>query len=93
MRWLVLALLVGCTPSPEQEVDDVCNAFCDCSASTPTTIAQCVAQCVPLVPTVTDTCAACVDSYEATCTGLINTCYTRCFSVTTPDTKATKGTR
>jgi hypothetical protein len=90
MRWLVLALLVGCTPSPEQEVDDVCNAFCDCSASTPTTIAQCVSQCTPLLTTVTTQCSDCVDTHEATCTGLINTCYSQCFTVATPDTKGTR---
>ena len=93
MRWLVIALLVGCTPSPQQEVDDVCNAFCDCSASTPTTIDQCVAQCVPRLQTVTTQCSDCVDSHEATCTSLIDTCYTQCFTVATPNTQDTKGMR
>lgn len=87
MRWLVVALLVGCTPSPEQAVDDACNAFCDCSASTPTTIATCVAQCKQVVSTVTDTCTQCVDSYEATCSALFDTCQTVCFPQATPDTK------
>ncbi|MEO6775597.1 MAG: hypothetical protein ABI467_21730 [Kofleriaceae bacterium] len=90
MRWVVLALLVGCTPSPEQAVDDVCSAFCDCTASTPSLIDHCLAQCVPELPAVTPTCTACVDSYEATCTGLIDTCYTECFSVATPDTKGSR---
>lgn len=89
MRWLVVALLAGCTASPEQAVSDVCNAFCDCSASTPTTIATCVAQCTQVLPTVTTSCSQCVDSYEATCTGLINTCETECFPQATPDTKGT----
>jgi len=87
MRWLVLALLAGCTTSPEEAVSDVCNAFCDCSASTPTTIATCVAQCKQLLPTVTTGCTQCVDSFEATCTGLINTCDSECFPQA--DTKGT----
>jgi len=91
MRWLVIALLVGCTPSPEEQIDDVCNAFCDCLESTPSLIAQCVAnQCKPQLPTVSDQCAACVDGNEATCTGLINTCSSECFSVATPDTKGSR---
>ena len=89
MRWLVLALVVGCTPSPEQAVDDVCNAFCDCNASTPTTIATCVNQCVQLVPSVTDSCSQCVDSFEATCTGLTSNCENECFPQTPTNLKGT----
>jgi len=89
MRWLVLAFAVGCTTSPEQAVDDVCNAFCDCNASTPTTIATCVGQCKQLVTTVTDSCTQCVDSFEASCTSLTATCETECFPQATPDTKGT----
>jgi hypothetical protein len=89
MRWLVLALLVGCTPSPEQEVDDVCNAFCDCLETIPTLITQCVTQCKQQLPTVTTACGSCVDSFEATCTGLVDTCSNDCFAAT-PDTKGSR---
>ena len=93
MRWLVFALVAGCTASPQQAVGDVCNAFCDCRETTPFLINQCLEQCVPQLTTitVTTTCSECVDSHEATCAGLLSSCENECFtSVATPDTKGSR---
>lgn len=91
MRWLAFTLLVGCTPSPQQEIDDVCNAFCDCLETAPSLVAQCVNnQCKPQLPVVSAACSTCVDSHEATCTGLLDTCESECFPVATPDTKGSR---
>jgi hypothetical protein len=82
MLWVVV-VAAGCTQSPEERVQTVCNAVCDCTVTggLPSAIQTCItSQCEPtLTPMISDDCLQCVFDHEGTCTDLETDCTTLCF--------------
>jgi hypothetical protein len=80
-----VALFAGCTQSPADRVEIVCNTFCDCAFTLPSAVQMCVTQqCEPFIPPVSDECLACVYDHESTCTALESDCQTMCFPQANP---------
>ena len=74
-----MVLFAGCTQSPADRVEIVCNTFCDCASTLPGAIETCVQQCEPAIAPVSDQCLACVYDHESTCSALESDCETMCF--------------
>lgn len=76
--WVVL--FAGCTQSPADRIEIVCNTFCDCTSTLPSAVQTCVVQqCEPNIPAVSDECLACVYDHESACPVLENDCQALCF--------------
>jgi hypothetical protein len=81
MRLVVVSfvgLLAACSPSPEQEVHDVCTAACNCTETLPSRVDTCVAGCVADMPSVSDECVECIYTYSQSCTDLFAQCDDPC---------------
>jgi hypothetical protein len=81
---LVVGLLVGCHQTPEEETQDVCDAYCDClyPGALPSTFDQCVnQQCIPQLPPVSDPCLQCVYAHDQVCSDLEQDCSQLCFGL------------
>lgn len=81
MRLVVVAFFlvaVGCDPSPEQAVRDVCTAFCQCRTVLPSQLDRCVSGCTQQVPAVSDECLTCTYTYSQSCPELFGDCYATC---------------
>ncbi|HEX7701470.1 MAG TPA: hypothetical protein VF403_12125 [Kofleriaceae bacterium] len=84
-RFLWVVLFAGCTQSPADRIEIVCNTFCDCVSTLPSAVETCVTQqCEPTIPPVSDECLACVYDHESTCGALVSDCQTMCFQQATP---------
>jgi hypothetical protein len=86
MRGIVLVvLLLGCTQTPQEKAQDVCQAFCQCTdpGGLPSIVDKCVIdQCLPQLPTVADPCLDCVFAHDQVCPDLFDQCTDLCFSTT-----------
>jgi hypothetical protein len=83
MRGIVLVvLLVGCTQTPQEKSQDVCQAYCTCTdpGAVPSVVDDCInQQCLPQLPPVTDQCLDCVFAHDQVCTDLFAQCEDLCF--------------
>ena len=89
LRGLLVAtcLLAGCHQTPQEQAQDVCQAYCDCidPGAPPATTDECIAQqCLPSIPPVTDECLDCVFAHDQVCTDLFADCTDLCLSQQTP---------
>jgi hypothetical protein len=83
--FVVVGLLAGCTQTPEEKAQDVCQAYCECvdPGAPPASRDECIAQqCLPDVPSVTDECLDCVYAHDQTCSELFDDCTDLCLSDT-----------
>ena len=85
MRRIVLVvLLAGCTQTPGEKAQDVCQAYCSCldPSALPSMLDTCIAdQCLPQLPPVTDQCLDCVFAHDQACTDLYDQCTELCLPV------------
>ena len=82
MRVLALVVvLVGCTQTPQEKSQDVCQAYCSCiePGGLPGQLESCVqTMCLPQLPPVTDACLTCVFEHEQTCPEMYDQCDSLC---------------
>src|SRR5688500_15424083 len=75
----VIALaLAGCDVPPEQRSRDVCTAYCGCIESGNSAVAECVDECIPEIPVVSDDCLTCVYENSQMCGSLLDDCTDIC---------------
>jgi hypothetical protein len=79
MLWLVaVGLWTGCfEAAPENRAQTVCTEYCECFAD-PGEVDECIVECVPDIPPVSDECLDCVLANSNSCPALEAQCTDLC---------------
>ena len=78
---IALLVLLGCTQTPQEKSQDVCQAYCSCAdpGALPSVLDDCIQQqCLPQLPPVSDACLQCVFAHDQVCTDLAAQCTDLC---------------
>lgn len=81
---VLLCLAASCGVSPQDQVDEVAQQYCDCVLPSDRT---CVSQFEMVIMTVSDACSQCVFDHEHRCASMQSDCTQLCITNPTPTPK------